>query len=184
MDHHSIDYSSVRADKHTGTLIGQMYMERSPAITQLASRAYAEFAVEIRRQFKALPVAVEFTDGDPYAHASEMFQDIAANGRLKVYRTAPDQRHPLLSNPCNNMFRAIHDYHGHFQTGQDFSRHGEEAAWIRHSQMFQGLARRAMTTETRGQSSAFIWINGGREFPAQKAILLPEWVSEVPAQFR
>lgn len=181
---HSIDYSSVRADRHTGTLIGQMYMERSPAVTELASRAYAEFAVAVKRQFDALPIDVEFVDDDPYQSAKGMFLDVALNNRLKIYRTSPDQRHPLLSNPSNNMFRAVHDFYGHFQTGQDFSRHGEEAAWIRHSQMFEGLARRAMTTETRGQSSAFIWINGGKEFPPQKAILLPEWVSEVPAQFR
>lgn len=185
MDHHSIDYSSVQADKHIGTLIGQMYMERSPAVTQLASKAYAEFAVQIREQFRWLTekISVEFQDEDPYADATEMFRDVAVNRRLKVYRTAPDQRHPLLSNPCNNYFRAVHDFYGHFQTGRGFDRHGEEAAWIRHSQMFSGLARRAMTTETRGQNSAMVWVNGG-EFPPQKAVLLPEWVTEVPAQYR
>ena len=50
--------------------------------------------------------------------------------------------------------------------------------------MFTGLARRAMTTETRGQNSAFIWVNGGREFPEQKAILLPDWVSEIPVHWQ
>jgi hypothetical protein len=50
--------------------------------------------------------------------------------------------------------------------------------------MFNGLGRRAMTSETRGQSSAFIWVNGGREFPPQKAVLLPDWISEIPSQWR
>ena len=31
----------------------------------------------------------------------------------------------------------------------------------------------AMTTETRGQSSAFIWQHQGRRFPDQKVLLLP-----------
>jgi hypothetical protein len=33
-----------------------------------------------------------------------------------------------------------------------------------------------MTTETRGQSSTFIYAYGGKEFPVQKVMLLPEEV--------
>ncbi len=36
-----------------------------------------------------------------------------------------------------------------------------------------------MTTETRGQNSAMIWVMNGMGFPDQKAILLPDWVSEL-----
>lgn len=40
--------------------------------------------------------------------------------------------------------------------------------------MYSPLARQAMTTETRGQSSTFIYAYGGKEFPVQKVMLLPE----------
>lgn len=179
----TIDYSKVVADQHTGRIIGRMYMERDSAITSQARQAYLEFAQQVRAQFHALPIKVETLAVDPYGSAGEMFDDIRRNYRLKVWGTQAEQAHPLLNSLVNDMFRAVHDYHGHFMTGRDFSRHGEEAAWVRHSQMFSGLARRAMTTETRGQTSAFIWVNEGREFPPQKAILLPEWVSEIPRQF-
>lgn len=185
-----MDYSKITADVVRGPEIGRMYMEASPFVTTLARRAYAQFADQVERQFhdlvscKGYGVDVRFQDQDPYPDAAAMMDDVRKHARLKIYRTADDQAHPLLSADQNNMFRAVHDFHGHYMTQRDFSRHGEEAAWVRHSQMFTGLARRAMTSETRGQNSAFIWINGGREFPEQKAILLPDWVSRIPERWQ
>ena len=63
------------------------------------------------------------------------------------------------------------------------ARDGEEAAWVCHSRMFAGEAVRAMTTETRGQSSAFIWHCDDGNFPPQKALLLPERCSRVPVKW-
>lgn len=179
-----MDYSKITADPVRGPEIGRLYVDASPFITTLARVAYRSFAEQVERQFRELPVRVEFQEADPYADASAMMADVRNNGRLKIYATTDDQAHPLLTRDQNNMFRAVHDFHGHYMSGRDFSRHGEEAAWIRHSQMFTGLARRAMTSETRGQNSAFIWINGGREFPPQKAILLPDWVSDIPDRWK
>lgn len=174
------DYSTIVADPTVGTAIGRMYLGMDDTITPLARQAYEEFADQIEDQFASLPVRVEFQDDDPYESAEEMFRDVDNRRLLKVYRTTGEQSHPLLTNTQNNMFRAVHDYYGHHRIRRGFDRHGEEAAWMHHSQMFRGLARRAMTTETRGQSSAFIWVNEGKEFPPQKAVLLPEWVSAVP----
>lgn len=185
-----MDYSKITADVVRGPEIGKIYMDASPFVTTLARRAYDQFADQVERQFheltscKGYGVTVQFQDQDPYPDASAMMDDVRNHARLKIYRTTDDQDHPLLSADQNNMFRAVHDFHGHYMSGRDFSRHGEEAAWVRHSQMFTGLARRAMTTETRGQNSAFIWILGGREFPQQKAILLPDWVSEIPVHWQ
>lgn len=180
-----MDYSRIVAREATGTLIGQLYVEADPTVTREASAAYFQFVQEIREQFAYLVgegVRFHFTDDDPYEDASAMMAD-AAKGHLAIYKTQEDQSHPLMCNWDNNRFRAVHDYFGHYASGRDFSRHGEEAAWVAHSQMFSPLARRAMTSETRGQNSAFIWLNGGKEFPAQKAVLLPEWVSEIPAEW-
>lgn len=182
-----MDYSKIQADPVRGPEIGRLYMQSSGYITTLARAAYRSFAEEVWRQFDELcrDVRVTFQDADPYKYAEQMFADVSA-GRLRVYMTDPEtQKHPLLPDHTNNAFRAVHDYHGHYMTGRGFDRHGEEAAWVRHSQMFTGLARRAMTTETRGQSSALCWLlKGTDEFPPQKAVLLPDWVSEIPCQWR
>lgn len=181
-----MDYAQIMADPVRGPEIGRLYMDASPFVTTLAEIAYRRFAEEVERQFHDLVwhegVRVIFQEEDPYEDAWDMFEDVSCR-QLKIWATH-DDHHPLLSAEQNNMFRAVHDYHGHYRTARDFSRHGEEAAWVRHSQMFSGLARRAMTTETRGQSSAFVWVNGGTVFPEQKAVLLPDWVSEIPAQWR
>lgn len=179
-----MDYSKIRADRQRGTLIGQLYMDASPVITVGARMAYQDLGRQVDLQFRELSraVKVRFQTEDPYANAEEMFADVD-RGRLKIYRTTEDQRHPLLGLDQNDRFRAVHDYFGHYLSGRDFSRHGEEAAWVRHSQMFHGPARRAMTTETRGQTSVFIWLNNGRKFPPQKAVLLPAWVSEIPREY-
>jgi hypothetical protein len=182
------DYAKIMADPVRGPEIGRLYLDASPFITTLARFAYDEFARTVEAQFADLTshygygLKVEFQEEDPYADAQEMFKDVADNRRLKVYATPEDQAHPLLGRHANDMFRAVHDFHGHYMSGRDFSRHGEEAAWVRHSQMFSGLARRAMTTETRGQSSALCWITSP-EFPPQKAVLLPDWVSDIPTQW-
>lgn len=185
-----MNYSEITADSVWGPIIGQLYAESSPFITIGARFAYREFAGQVREQFRQMveDVRVVFQDEDPYADYREMVADVSVSGTLKIYKTSDDQAHPLLSRVENDMFRAVHDYYGHHGAGfgdpVSFSRHGEEAAWIRHSRMFSGLAQRAMTSETRGQNSAFIWVNGGREFPEQKAILLPDWVSRIPERWQ
>lgn len=180
-----MDYSRITADPVRGPEIGRLYMDASPYITTLARCAYRSFAAQVDRQFGELikRVDVAFTEQDPYGCAEEMFADVS-RGRLSVYRTSPDQAHPLLSAEQNDRFRAVHDFYGHFRSGRGFDRHGEEAAWVRHSQMFTGLGRRAMTSETRGQSSALCWLlKGTDQFPPQKAVLLPDWVSVIPEQW-
>lgn len=175
-------YSDVRANQFTGTMIGRLYMNAPEDITCMARRAYDAFIQQTAEQWEVVrrSVNVIFQDDDPYDNdAARMFDDINARRTLRVYKTGEGQDHPYMTRGQNNIFRAVHDFNGHYGAGTGFDRHGEEGAWMRHSQMYTGLARRAMTTETRGQSSAFIWIMGGGEnFPPQKAILLPEWVSE------
>jgi hypothetical protein len=86
-------------------------------------------------------------------------QDIMENKRLQVRGSAQDfaiDPHPLLSAEENDMFRAVHDFFGHAASGRGVAQNGEEAAWVSHSQMFSTEARKAMTTETRGQNS---WSN-------------------------
>lgn len=85
----------------------------------------------------------------------------------------------------NDVFRAVHDAFGHAMEGSGFRMHGEENAWQSHVRFYTGPARRAITTETRGQNSL---LNSGpsgqanrvasvdeTKFSVQKTGLLPEW---------
>lgn len=178
------DFSMIVADPSVGERIGWLYLNAPEGITPAVREAYGRFAEQVDQQFGQLvrDVRVTFTDDDPYADAGELFRDIR-RGSFAVYRTQEDQQHPILTPEQNDRFRAVHDYYGHYRSGRGFDRHGEEAAWVAHSLMFAGSAVRALTSETRGQNSAFIWINGGREFPPQRAVLLPEWVSQIPMRW-
>jgi hypothetical protein len=120
----------------------------------------------------------EFTDDDPYPNPSDMASDVRA-GRIKAMKTATTGGHAYFSNEENDRFRAVHDVFGHAAIGRGFSRHGEEAAFLAHQQMFPKEAHEALVSETRGQNS---WLNysGTGDFPDQtkKLIGLPDWASQ------
>lgn len=170
-------FESITVNESRALVIASEYMS-APLFDRAALAAYEAFRAETVRQYAEMVRTVRVTvqSDDPYADAPAMFAD-AEQGILKVLSSASTGGHPFLSVAENNMFRAVHDYYGHFGTRRDFSRHGEEAAWTKHSMMYSPLARRAMTTETRGQNSAFIFALGGRTFPVQKVALLPEWIT-------
>ena len=120
----------------------------------------------------------EFTDTDPYPNPSDMAKDVA-QGRIRAMKTETTGGHAYFSNEENDRFRAVHDVFGHAAVGRGFSRHGEEAAFVAHRQMFPKEAHAALTSETRGQNS-YLNYSGTGEFPeqSQKLIGLPEWASE------
>jgi hypothetical protein len=84
---------------------------------------------------------------------------------------APGKSRPTGHSPGRT--RAFHDALGHRSISLGSDRHGEEAAWVKHSQMYSALARTAMTTKTRGQTCAFFYGNYYKFFPPQKATLFP-----------
>jgi hypothetical protein len=140
--------------------------------------AYRAFIVETQDQYQALlyvgrlqPV---FTTDDPYADMPELLADVK-RGSFRVFATGEDE-HPLMTARENDLFRAVHDFYGHCATGRTFDRHGEEAAYRSHAEMYSPLARRALATETRGQNAGLIWTG---TFVEQKAGLLPAWAWEV-----
>ncbi|MEM9461700.1 MAG: DUF3293 domain-containing protein [Myxococcota bacterium] len=186
--------------------------------------SYRQFVREIKAQFDAMrsigQILVEpwrGGDGEPYRGSRDMIEDVTHNHHLWFLPTIAgfgephDDAHagnPLLERTgividgyelvVNDQFRAIHDYFGHADNGNRFGPVGEERAWREHVTMFTLLARPALTTETRGQSS---WVNFGphlrregrvprrgeegwihpaeRPFAAQKTGLLPPQVSGV-----
>ena len=144
-------------------------------------KAYEALAKETIEQYKDFVDAgyvVEINNEEPYANAQEMIDDLRKNKKIKIFSTesgfgdnaiTEEQRaeNPLLARTqfvdvngvpmlVNDLFRAIHDFYGHAELGNGFGAIGEENAWNLHARMFSPLARRAMTTETRGQNS---WVN-------------------------
>lgn len=169
-------------------------------------------------------------EGEPYASSQEMLADIK-RGHIYFFTTeagfgtenggaAFDERNPLLVGTnvtvvdtngephtmlVNDMFRVVHDYIAHGVTESSFGPLGEERAWAAHMATIEHPdARRALTTETRGQNS---WVNFGphirradgtvptrgdadfvpqqnRPFAPQKTALLPDDVvmADAPSQ--
>lgn len=173
-----------KVDEERATAMARVFenLKSDPANPEVRA-AYRAMADEVRAQYKEIEDAgfrFEFVDEDPYKTSADMMRDLRENRRLKVYKTAEGQQHPLLTREENDMFRAVHDFFGHAQEGNQFGPLGEELAFRDHSRMFSPLARRAMATETRGQNS---WFNfgphrdlppGQRPFAEQKAALWPE----------
>jgi hypothetical protein len=142
---------------------------------------------------------------NPYkSGSSALRQDLNDNHHLWYFPTdqgfgsgEETSNHPMLRETdehhngkkllANDVFRIVHDYFGHSKEGHTFGPHGEDNAWKTHMQMYSPLARKALTTETRGQNS---WVNYGphgdknRKDPVnttyadQKAGLLPDWAME------
>ena len=207
------DYAQV--DEARATRIAELYdqMQHDPQNPEVRE-AFEALVEETIAQYEAVMAAglqVEFIDmekGDPYAaDPRAAIRDIVENNHMWVYSTRDGfgsdatfdpTDNPLLAETqftisgrpalANDLFRVVHDYFGHAKEGVGFRAAGEENAWRAHASMFSPLARRAMTTETRGQNS---WVNYGpygeqnrsasaadTVFADQKTGLLPEWVSE------
>jgi hypothetical protein len=177
-----VDPARVVTCAGRGKRIGRAYLS-APRWEAAALPAYETFRGESLRQFDYLVrsphrggvgLRVESWRHDPYLDLSSLIRDIREYDRLRVWATVEcGNPHPFLSNTENDAFRAVHDAFGHAATGRGFDVDGEEAAWVKHSTMYSPFARRAMTTETRGQNCAQVYCYGNKRFPEQKLCLLP-----------
>lgn len=152
--------------------------------TGAAMRSYESMRGHLSAQFDfmtrpqeqgGLGIEVNVTKDDPYPSFEALHKDVTENNRLNVMSTETTGGHSFFTNEENDQFRAVHDYFGHVATGRGFDRHGEEAAYRSHAQMFPKDARQALASETRGQNSYLNW--GGGEFPGNAVVEVPEWMS-------
>ena len=140
-----------------------------------AYEAMAKETMDQYQDFNNAGYTIEINNSEPYKNSQEMIDDLRKNKRMKIFSTESGfgdtpitdkqrEENPLLrdsgvkdvnGNPLliNDVFRAVHDFYGHAELGNSFGPLGEENAWNVHARMFSPLARRAMTTETRGQNS-------------------------------
>ena len=174
----------VKVDPAYAKRIADAYaaMKHSPNDVRVKA-AYAALARETIAQWKAIEATgldVTFATKDqpyPYTIPQEVFDDVRNNNHMWVFPTNDGfgsdasfdaSENPLLADTgivikghklvVNDVFRIVHDYFGHIKEGVGFRANGEENAWRIHASMFSPLARRAMTSETRGQNS---WLNWG-----------------------
>lgn len=188
-----------KLDKDRAMRIADAYeeMKHDPFDPQVR-KSYEALANETIQQYKKLlDEGVDFEywrgKGEPYKSSTDMAQDLEENNRLKVLATEGNfgqgpidpreaEINPMLQKSgfkdnegndllINDLFRGVHDYFGHTSSGTGFGAIGEENAWDVHQRMFSPDARRALTTETRGQNS---WVNYGPQMrDAQGNLLKP-----------
>jgi hypothetical protein len=183
----AVDFTTVVNCPDRGRQIAEAY-EAAPRFDPSAIPAYTAFVRETVRQFQfltrpiergGLGVEVVLSQRDPYPDAATMMNELRERHRLRIYMTAAcGNPHPYLADFENAMFRAVHDAFGHAAMGSEFGADGEEAAWLAHSHLYSPLARRALTTETRGQQAALLYGNQ-QGFAPQKLCLLPAAFSEL-----
>lgn len=182
-DPHAASYEGVRTNPGRARRIGTAY-DALPADDPKAHAAFSAMRDQVDDQYHHLThrmgVKVEPVDYDPYPDHKAMAADLAKK-RLRVLSTKTTGAHPIFTDEENDRFRAVHDAFGHAATGRAFDGHGEEAAWLAHSRMFHGIARQAMTSETRGQNGSLL-VN--RKFSPQKIALLPAALHEREARRR
>lgn len=199
----------VKVNPDFAERVAQWYEHAQSAPEDAAvKKSYDAFAKETLAQYDAIHKAgyrFEFYPGhNPYPSGpSAAIDDLRQNHHLYVFPTEGGfgtehvaTEHPLLGDSGvkwggqtvthNDLFRAVHDFMGHFKEGVGFRADGEDNAWRAHVAMYSDEAKPAMTAETRGQNS---WVNygphgeankaadqGATVYADQKAVLAPDWV--------
>lgn len=196
LDSAKVDLAKIQASTDA-PIMSKIYddLVSDPTNPQVIS-AYKKLVEETKKQYaymtKKLGIKITYIQEDPYQltkadgtkapNSKAMMRDVIQNKHLFVRDSSidfVDYPHPILSIEENNLFRAVHDFFGHAASGRNFDANGEEAAWASHSGMFTPEARRAMTTETRGQNSFY---NANGRFADQKAALFPEQYTLLPTE--
>lgn len=172
------DYKTVDPERATRIANEFDKMKHDPTHPDVRA-SYDALAKETMAQFHhirnttGLKISFNKPGQDPYAKTPHLGAiDVRDNNHLSVFKTdhgfgsdnsISHENHPMLAKTgvhvdghemlVNDAFRVVHDYFGHYKEGFGFRANGEENAWRQHAAMYSPLARRAMTTETRGQNS-------------------------------
>jgi hypothetical protein len=181
------------ADPEEGAKIAQAFeqMKHDPDNPEVKA-SYDALAKETIAQWKELEKTglnvdwIKPGQKDPYADTPRSAErDVSENNHWWGFPTeggfgsdASLRDNPLLQPAgfkiggkdvlVNDVFRLVRDMFGHIKEGYGFSPSGEDNAWRSHMAMYSPLAQRALTTETRGQSS---WVNYGPHGESNRSLL-------------
>jgi hypothetical protein len=203
----AIKKSSPKLDPSFGLLIANGYedLKHNPNDPKV-KKAYSIFVKETLEQARKLQKQGMKFQSEEYKDASAMFKDVKENKHL-LYRPSDNdykgvEDHPMfqLTNirntngdrmRVNDVFRAIHDINGHFNSSSQFTPQGELNSYVEHKKLYSQEAIRALFTETQGQG---LWVNFNKktgkknrqlqkvgkfnelDFPKQKAGIFPDGV--------
>lgn len=180
---HARRWKDVKVDRATHHETGRAY-DALPLMDPRSKPSFDAYIAEVHEQYRMLTedlgITVEVVPEDPYPDVEAMIADLRDNGRIKVLDAASTPPgHPYIDRETTNQFRAVHDAFGHAGTGRGFDRHGEEAAFQAHANVFSPMAVPALASLTRGQNGSLILSadtspDGVGVFGPQKMALLPE----------
>lgn len=184
---------TAQADAPMAYTVGAVYdraMKAGDTDTPELRQSYEAMRKHVGQQFDFLTrpkeaggmgVKVNAVDNDPYPNGPAGFKAMRKDlkrGEFNVLATRVTGSHAVFSDEENDQFRAVHDVFGHLALGRGFSRHGEEAAFKAHRQMFPPEAHAALATETRGQNSYMTAYSGGQFADQDKLVGLPTWATK------
>ena len=146
--------------------------------------SYRAFCNEVVSQYKAMrhiPVHVELVPGTSTGNYGDMVDRLYSESTLSVAMDGSpfDINHPLRAYASNRMqinwmFRAIHDYFGHYLPDNTFeTTEGEIAAYYEHRKMFSKEAQLALFSETIAQLAYHE--STGIFVPVQKCVMYPNY---------
>ncbi len=137
----------------------------------VVKKAYNIFINETLEQARKLQKNGMKFQMEGYKDANAMFKDVKDNKNL-LYRPSDNdykgsEDHPMfkLTNikntngdrmRVNDVFRAVHDINGHYNSKSKFTPEGELNSYIEHKKLYSKDATRALFTETQGQG---MWVN-------------------------
>ena len=170
-----VDNSKQIADAYDNLVDNPTAPEVKSAYDAMAKETIEQYEAILDKGYK---IEIWEGEGEPYKNSAEMIADVRDNKHMYIFGTeagfgegaiTPEKRaeNAMLAETqykdvtgntllVNDVFRFVHDFFGHTELGNGFGPIGEENAWMVHSRMYSPEARRAMTTETRGQNS---WVN-------------------------
>ena len=179
---HAHQYTSVNVDYPLLRRIALAYEKshHSPDDDEVIE-SYLAFKQEIVVQFEyMLAEGIKITpwlpSGQPYNSSRDLLRQVAESNRLHVFLTkngyGEQEQLSVLSHPMleetdyvingqrlcyNDVFRAVHDYVGHYLYQLDFSVLGECQTAFRHMETLSEAASKAVFSETAGQICFFYY---------------------------
>lgn len=149
------------------------HYDASPPQFEMSERliaSYESFKNAIIGQYHCIQshgFTFDHSANDPYASSKAMFEYMDANNSVLIYKTnlndssALPSHHPMMQviDDCNGLllndiFRAVHDYMGHYLNKNSFNPlTGETFAFVDHARTLPASSYLALMNETLFQSS-------------------------------
>lgn len=166
-----------KLNKAVRRVIGHEYLFRTFEIEEETEEVKAAFA-EISRVnnilFDMIPFDVKFVDFDAYDSAASMREKVLKSGIIYIYTGWSG--HPYLSQPENNIGRAVHDVFAHLVCGCPFTFEGELTAYYEQRKHYPKWTWDVLFAEIPGQTCAYYANGKDHDFP-QRAIAAPQdWI--------